>query len=276
MADTTILTEALLDAYDWLEAQGRKAPRPRRDPREPGRRQKERDEASLAGIIRRILRKQGERIQQRFEMMEPARKAMPTITDFDDDWLDDDDEWALYEELVRIGKNGITLFGATSPIGIDYTRANTEVAKWARRWSGELYGMLNQTTKDALKEAIASFATTPGMTIGDVIRALPLDYERAERVAITEVTRAYAAANKESGKELQKEFPGVRVIKQWFTNNDDLVCEICAPLDGMIVDIDDGFTTEDDKSEGLDDPPAHINCRCWTTTTTDITGTRGK
>lgn len=269
MADTSKLTEALLDAYDFLEARGVKAPMRRRDKREPGRRQKELDEARLAGIIRRILRGQGERIRQRFEMYEPARKSMPTITDFDDDWYDEEDEWALLEEIQRLAKAGITLFGQTSAIGIDYTRANTEVAKWARQWAGELYGMLNKTTKDALKEAIAAFATTEGMTIGDVISQLPLDYERASRIAVTEVTRAYAEANRQSGIELQREFPGVPVVKVWNTNNDDLVCEICAPLNGQEVGIDDGFGVESGEA-GLDAPPAHINCRCWIETGTKI------
>ena len=38
---------------------------------------------------------------------------------------------------------------------------------------------------------------------------------------------------------------------------------------GLEVDIDEFFTTESDKSLGID-PPAHVNCRCWTDYTTEI------
>ena len=52
----------------------------------------------------------------------------------------------------------------------------------------------------------------------------------------------------------------------WRTNQDDLVCLICAPLDGMEVEIDEGFSTE--EGEGVDGPPIHPNDRCWLEVTT--------
>ena len=72
-----------------------------------------------------------------------------------------------------------------------------------------------------------------------------------------------------AGEQLAKEYPDVKVKKQWFTNNDDLVCELCGPLNGKEVDIDEPFyPPEDDYQDG--NPPRHVNCRCWTTQYTDI------
>jgi len=103
------------------------------------------------------------------------------------------------------------------------------------------------------------------MTIGDVMKQLPFDEKRAERVAITEVTRAYAAANKLAGEELAKEFPDLKVIKRWFTNNDGLVCTaICAPLNGKEVDLNAEF------APGISEPPGHPGCRCWSSVKTEL------
>jgi SPP1 gp7 family putative phage head morphogenesis protein len=83
---------------------------------------------------------------------------------------------------------------------------------------------------------------------------------RALRIAVTETTRIYAEATQIYANELVKEYPGFKVIKRWYTNVDDRVCPICAPLDGMEVAHDEDFND-------VENPPAHVNCRCWITTT---------
>jgi SPP1 gp7 family putative phage head morphogenesis protein len=93
--------------------------------------------------------------------------------------------------------------------------------------------------------------------MGDIVARLPFGEERAWMIATTETTSAYARGQRMAGEALRKEYPDVDVVKQWFTNNDDLVCPICGPLDGEEIDMDDDFTT------GIADPPAHPNCRCW-------------
>jgi SPP1 gp7 family putative phage head morphogenesis protein len=83
-------------------------------------------------------------------------------------------------------------------------------------------------------------------------------------IATTEITRAYAEANQIAGEALAKEFEGVPVVKIWYTNEDDKVCPICGEFDGKEIPIDESF------GEGVKNPPAHPNCRCWTTTSTRI------
>ena len=128
---------------------------------------------------------------------------------------------------------------------------------------------LNATTRGALQSALELFLTTPGMTVGDVMKLLPFDAIRAQMVAITEITRMYARSAQLAGEQLAKDFPGVRVIKTWHTNADDRVCKICKPLDGVSVKIKQSF------KGGLGGkylhPPGHPRCRCWMSVRTDIT-----
>jgi hypothetical protein len=105
------------------------------------------------------------------------------------------------------------------------------------------------------------------MTIGDVMERLPFGEERALRVAVTETTRAYAEGEKLAGQQLKEEHPGVQVIKTWYTNADDLVCDICGPLDGAEALLDEDFIS---AGEAIDAPPAHVNCRCWMSTSTRL------
>src|SRR3990167_5072277 len=206
----------------------------RRDKREPGKREKEEFEDKLARIMLRLFHKQKEIIEQRLESQEPGRKVTTTIKpDLFDDAFEDDDEILaeLFRLLTQAEKHGIELFKVGKP-EIDYTLVNSRAAQWARGYAYTLVGEINDVTRRTLQQAISAFVETPGMTIGDVMDLLPFDKERAFRVAVTEITRAYSEANQQAGRELAKEFPDVRIIKTWFTNNDDRVCEICFPLDG--------------------------------------------
>jgi hypothetical protein len=117
---------------------------------------------------------------------------------------------------------------------------------------------------------MVNFVKKPGTTIGDVVRALPFDQERALMVATTEITNMFAEAEEINGKKLKKEYPDVLVIKTWFTCNDSFVCPICAALADKEVEIDDEF------ARGISRPAAHDGCRCWMSTTTRIGGRKPK
>lgn len=75
--------------------------------------------------------------------------------------------------------------------------------------------------------------------------------DRAEMVAATEVTRAYAEGNRAAWREA-----GIIESMEWRTAVDERVCPICGPLHGKTVSVDGDF--EDDQF-----PPAHPRCRCW-------------
>ena len=243
----------------------------RRDRREPGRTEKEKAEDELSALMRRYFTRQAENIRVRLEVEYPIRKATVTIPP---SWLQDDLFWEdpefmadLIILLTQSAKGGVDLFRIETSLGIDFTGVNTDAAKWAREYAYDLIKGITETTRGAVSEAITAFVETPGMTIGDtmgMLQSAAYSEIRARMIATTEITRSYAQGNQLAGEAMKQEFPDVKVVKRWFTNNDDRVCDICGPLDGEEVEIDEKF------SSGDDNPPAHVNCRCWTSTRTRI------
>jgi hypothetical protein len=69
---------------------------------------------------------------------------------------------------------------------------------------------------------------------------------RAERIAVTETTRAVVEGERAYVAELERE-TGQRMVPIWMTANDELVCPICAPRNEKPI------------TNG-DYPPAHPNC----------------
>ena len=74
--------------------------------------------------------------------------------------------------------------------------------------------------------------------------------QRALVLARTEVIAAHAEGQLDSFEELGVE--GITVMAEWSTAGDDLVCPICAELEGTIMTVE--------QARGL--IPRHPNCRC--------------
>ena len=234
-----------------------------RDKREPGRKQKLAYELAYARVVYRHFRRQKNKIRQWLEFNYPFRKSEKFP--FPDDWWEDDEAMADFLKLdMRMYLHAIQLVEDGVLIGIDYSIFNALAADYARAHAGELIKNIDSTTLESVRSAISSFVETPGMTIGDTMDMLPFDQKRAWRVATTEITNVYSRATLEAGAELKNEYPDVRVTKTWFTNVDDRTCELCGPLNGMEIDINDQFPG------GFDAPAAHVNCRCWMQTRTRI------
>ena len=100
-------------------------------------------------------------------------------------------------------------------------------------------------------------------------RVIAFGEQRAQMIAVTETTRAFAEGERQAGLELKEKYPDVPVVKTWMTNEDERVCPICGGLDGQEVAIDEAF-----EFEGVEypEPPAHPNCRCWMSSRTRING----
>ncbi|CAK0767656.1 hypothetical protein CCP3SC1AL1_4240001 [Gammaproteobacteria bacterium] len=180
------------------------------------------------------------------------------------DWNEEDDE--LYRVLFPLVRNaavagaGGALEGLDAMgVGVDWGLVNQAVAAWARGYTYDLVRQINGTTRKFLQGEIPAWVES-----GDPLEALietlkPMFGKvRAEMIAATEVTRAFAEGNLATWR-----VSGVVKGKRWYTAEDELVCPICGPLAGMEVGLDEnGFTTEE-GGEGLTAPPAHVNCRCW-------------
>ena len=150
-------------------------------------------------------------------------------------------------------------------IGFDYTLVNTRAQEWARRYSGELIQGINDTTKQAVQQAVERWYGNgePLSALTDDL-ARVFDKKRAKLIAQTETTRAAAEGNRAGYKE-----SGVVTGLVWKTSNDEKVCPYCGSLHGKIVSLEGGAfydeLPEDLRSKTkrrFDLPPAHPGCRC--------------
>jgi SPP1 gp7 family putative phage head morphogenesis protein len=84
--------------------------------------------------------------------------------------------------------------------------------------------------------------------------------QRAEMIARTEIIAASTKGQIETWEDAKRR--GVLaddLQKTWITTPDDKLCPICAPMDGVKVEVSEQFRVD---GESLDGPPAHPNCRC--------------
>lgn len=171
---------------------------------------------------------------------------------------------ALAEQLRRYG--GVN-------IGVDWNVINTAGRDWIMSYGLELVKQITDTTKEQVRNAIASFHATPGMTRGqleqlimngpdgipDLVskgRIIPAA-RRAEMIAVTEVTRSYSGGEVATMQALDVEqvrperqppahvgcrcdiSPFTRadgvISWRWLTLNDGLVCPACYGLHGLDV-----------------------------------------
>ena len=143
--------------------------------------------------------------------------------------------------------------------GVDWDLVNEDAANWARDHGGRLVKDISKTTRRRVGNSVANFYEE-GQTIGELGGSME-DFEdelgnifgpqRAEMIAVTEVTRAAAEGEREMAKELAKD--GIIMVEIWETRNDGIVCSTCEPRQGKQQG--DGWTASDG-------PPGHPNCRC--------------
>lgn len=161
---------------------------------------------------------------------------------------------ALRRALVRGTDLGVSIgFKQLENVGLafDWTLANLEARDWANNYAGELAQGINSTTLKVLQQSISEWINN-GDPIEELFREIePLfGRNRAELIAVTEVTRAYA-----EGSRVAWRTSGVIEQIQWRTARDEQVCPICGGLNGKRTDLDGDF-------DGYF-PPAHPRCRCW-------------
>ena len=230
-----------------------------RDEGEPVRKEKVKTEKSFASILQARLERQLKEIQRQLE-----ERFGKTISTGDVYILDDEGE---NSELIRLFYEALLAGTDAAAIEMGIYLAdgaiNERALNVARTYVTDWLRQLDEVSARAVRNAVQTFIQSPGTTIGDMINLLnPLFGEtRAARIAVTETTRVFALANDIYAQELRAEYPDVDVIKQWYTNNDDRVCAICGPLNGKTARPNESFAV------GIDRPPAHVNCRCWTSVT---------
>jgi SPP1 gp7 family putative phage head morphogenesis protein len=180
-------------------------------------------------------------------------------------------ETKLYDRLRRALLESVDLgvFVAVEQLesiglGMDWTLVNEDARAWAQNHIGTLIGGIDETTMARTRSAVAEWIQN-GEPLPKLIEDLEPIFgaQRAQLIASTEVTRAYAEANQRVYREA-----GIRYM-EWRAAADELMCPICGALNGQIVGIDDKFDGALDEEiraqfrVNFAIPPAHPRCRCW-------------
>lgn len=149
----------------------------------------------------------------------------------------------------------------TIGFGVDWTLVNEAARQWVLGVNPELlagkvkelFDQVQLTSIRTLRQEIAGWIET-GEKLPDLVKRLAPTFgkQRAELIASTEVTRAYAEGNKQAWQAA-----GIVEKREWRTAADERVCPICGPLHGQQAGLNDAF------EGGVDNPPAHPRCRCW-------------
>ena len=161
-------------------------------------------------------------------------------------WMEEAAKKGIDEGLELLGEEAIGL-------NIDFSLVNNYARAWAVVNTADVVAKITSTSMDAFTEKFPGWVEAGG-TLDELIAQLTPHYGpwRAEMIAVTETTRAYA-----KGNEVMWGASGVVDGKQWNTAEDELVCEICGPLANQET------TLEGVYSDGTTSPPAHVRCRCW-------------
>lgn len=171
-----------------------------------------------------------------------------------------EEEQALYDTLSRALQDGTDL-GVSVAVnqlenigyGFDWTLANTSAREWALRHTGGLVRDISIVTQRGVQQAVARWIDN-----GEPLESLIQDIEplfgrkRAERIAVTETTRAY-----QMGSETAWRDSGVVSQMEWQTVRDEKVCPQCGPMQGQRTLLGGTFN-------GVPAPPRHVRCRCFT------------
>lgn len=144
---------------------------------------------------------------------------------------------------------------AAFALGVDPAEANEITQQLARARTAVALGLLNNTTRRALQNAIPAWLANQNRTVGDLLKELEpqMNRARAVNIARTEGTEIFRAGTNVTG-----EAAGVTQF-EWYTMRDERVCPICRPMLGKRRELNGQY---DRELPTQSPPPAHPYCRC--------------
>ncbi len=176
----------------------------------------------------------------------------------------------LRRALIQSVDLGVTI--ATQQlegVGFGWDIANEEARRWADEHTLGLIRDIDATTLERTRRAVSAWIDNGEPLESLIEEFVPIFGERrAELIASTEVTRAYAEGNRQAYKA-----SGVVTHWIWRTAEDERVCPICGPLADSVVRIDgdfSGFLPDEVRKGTISAPPAHPRCRCWLAPMVDV------
>lgn len=137
---------------------------------------------------------------------------------------------------------------AKAALMIDWELLAHEARDFARQYVFNLIRNVDDTTRSQVREAVTKWIES-GLPLDDLKAQLQQVFDdpaRADLIAQTETTRAYAAGSLERYRRAD-----VQMVK-FVTVNDSHVCPTCAAYMGQVMPIDSGVVV-----------PVHPGCRCY-------------
>lgn len=208
---------------------------------------RDKHEAELARVLGKLLQSQMGRL---LELMgDPPKIENVPQSFWDETGVEFSDTLRPFLERLYLAQAGRLMEQTT--IGVEWSLVNARAASWAKQYTFELVKGITDTTRATLQKVVAEYFEV-GLTIGQIedLIAPTFGPVRAEMISVTEVTRASTAGERALAEELRQAGINMRPIFQ--TNRDELVCELCGPMQGKQITNDDDY------------PPLHPRCRCWT------------
>ena len=213
------------------------------------------DEREFVPKIETYLVDESQRISAQVNTFDPA----PPDTSF---WTEETRLLAVFLApfVLQWAENGVGYSAevlSAAALGVD-AQANVAAAKWANRYALDLARGLNSTTRELSRAKITNFIQSgrPVSELSDELAQIIGPRWRAELIAQTEVTRAWAEGSRQVGQETE----AIKALV-WETALDERVCPICGPLQGKKVIKKNGSFPA--FPGGFDQPPAHPRCRCF-------------
>lgn len=158
----------------------------------------------------------------------------------------------LQELLKTEGQAQMDRLDTTTPFSPLAEKVQVKLAKLLNFTAGSYTDTTQKLLQAQLAEGVSNGESLPELTQRVATVFDLTEQYRAERTARTTV---FATANN-AAREAYIQSGVVKTVV-WHTAEDELVCELCAPYDGKEVDINDSFGD-------VEDPPLHVNCRCFT------------
>lgn len=162
-------------------------------------------------------------------------------------------------------------------LGVDWDLINQDALAWVlsnpsqlgqgfgNGYANAVLSAMNTTSEQQLTTLVGEWIRN-GLTYRSLIDQMErtvFSRQRAEMVAQTELTRAYAMGNLISWRR-----SNIIQETRWRTANDERRCQTCLALDGQVVSVTGGdfssvLPDELERVRGtFQMPPAHVRCRC--------------
>jgi len=124
----------------------------------------------------------------------------------------------------------------------------------ARQWVVDYAAILAMEISETTRKSLAKAAEIADEAERQEVIEAIFGEERAEKIAVTETTRASVYGERAAAEEIEA-MSELQLMPIWATEADGKVCDVCGPLDGTGIEIFGAVS--------VSGPPAHPNCRCW-------------